>query len=150
MEYRIEELDRVRLFVKVKAMVSLLTPDGEVIDVYLPPGFHRIGEWAQWLPAGTTWTVDGAWVAQRNGRGLRVPYGPGHFETGANPDFRPRRMTDGEAELHRIVKGLQSQIKEVRTAARVRAVTGDANLAEEHAQVEEQVLEQPEEQADDA
>lgn len=141
MEYRIEELDRVRLFVASKAKVSLLTPDGEVIEVVLSPGFHRIGEWAQWLPAGTTWTVDGAWVAQRNGRGLRVPYGAGHFDTGANPDFRPRRMTDGEAELHRMVKGLQTQIKEVRAAARVRAVTGDAKPVEEALQVEEEVLE---------
>ena len=43
------------------------------------------------------------------GRMERMKYGPGSHDSGANPDYRPSRLTDGEKQLRKLIAGLQAK-----------------------------------------
>lgn len=42
-------------------------------------------------------------------RCLRIDYGPSRYASAANPDYRPRRMSDQEAEMRRLMAKVSAQ-----------------------------------------
>jgi hypothetical protein len=90
--------------------LEALSPDGEMLaEIGLMPGAQRLDHLLPYFPAETVFRTNSA-VCRRQGGRAKVIRPAGREETGANPDYRPQRMTEGEARLHKIVKGLQQRV----------------------------------------
>lgn len=132
--------------------LEALDPEtGEVIAaIGYQGGIHNIRMIAQYFPEGTVYRATGGVLALRDAKRGIVLRDPRPKESGANPDYQPKRMTDTEAMLFGMVSKLQSKVtsqeKRAKTAAQVaerNARRAEEKLAEDAAE-EPVLIEEPE------
>lgn len=88
--------------------VSVVSPDGEVIaNEGLQPGRYRCSDWLPFMSAPgdrLEFEGDASPLVPGGGRVNRIPYGPGAYDTGANPDFVVSSADRFQRELDRKVR----------------------------------------------
>jgi hypothetical protein len=110
--YKAADLRGTRLASPMEgAEITILSADGEVMAVIgFLPGLHSLMEIGQYIPANGGFTVEGGVLLRRTSERGVVALRDDMAESGANADYQPVRMTDGEAALLRMVKGLQARV----------------------------------------
>lgn len=86
--------------------ISCQSQDGKVMawDRGFAPGRYQAKDLLRDIPPGFTLVAGpGASIMVPESRVRRASYGPGATDSGANPDFRPSRMTDQEAQLRKLM-----------------------------------------------
>jgi hypothetical protein len=94
--------------------VSVSDEDGVVRwTMGLAAGYHTGTSLLAHVQDGESLSWDSAITAVDNGNGRvrRVPYGPASLDSGANPDFRPSRLTDAELHMRRLLDRVNKKSK---------------------------------------
>lgn len=107
------DLRRARLVAPVAgADIDVIEAEtGEVIaTVGYIGGIHNLAMLPQYFPEGSLYAVKGGVFSLRSAERGVVIKDPTRNESGANPDYTPRRLSDGEAVLFKMVKGLQNKV----------------------------------------
>lgn len=105
---RTQDLARFTLLVPKEGGEVILYDESEV-EVFrcgLQPGVHQAKQFVGALPrgGGLLPSPKVAAVDTKSGRAAFSHYGPGTYETGANPDFKPTLASEQEARLRRLVE----------------------------------------------
>lgn len=75
-------------------------------------GLHKLGDLIQYFTPGDEFTpADGAVLARRDGTRTKVMGNPHLADTGANLEYQPERMSDGERELRMQMRRLQERVE---------------------------------------
>lgn len=94
------------------ANLEVMDPEtGEVIAaIGFSGGIHRLNLVAQYFPEGSEFRPVGGVITLRHAERGSVLRDVTRNESGANPDFQPKRLSDTEAMLFGMVRKLQEKV----------------------------------------
>jgi hypothetical protein len=104
------DLDRTRFLVGLAGgEITAVDEDGEVQwTIGLPAGVHEGSQYLDYMQPGFTITVErGVTPMVKQARRARAnPQRSTRYESGANPDFRPRIATREQAQMRRMAEAM--------------------------------------------